>query len=202
MLAAFVTLAAVGSRAPLLIPLGGGLLASALGGALFLGSFDVVARVLANLGELVAEPLTLALIAAVTPRRYTALVFALWMAWQRLWLAPASLGVAGAPAWVVAVGTLGCVAAGAALLARGRSIEASRFSAPGSAWIRINAKARRRKGAKRRRKEADFASGSLSEPAPGRRGSLSTLPRSFAAPPVAGRTFPPRWGRVKWSGTL
>ncbi len=129
-LAAFITLAAVGSRAPLLIPLGGGLLASALGGALWLGGFDVVALVLADLGGQIAVPLTLALIAAVTPRRYAPVVFALWMTWDRLWAALASLGGTGAPAWVVAVCTLGCVVAGAGLLVRGRSIDASRFSTP------------------------------------------------------------------------
>jgi MFS family permease len=129
-LAAFITLAAVGSRAPLLILLGGGLLASALGGALSLGGFDVMAPVLGNLGRHVAVPPTLALIAAVTPRRYAPVVFALWMTWDKLWTALSSLGGTGAPAWVVAVGTLGCVVAGAALLARGRSLDASRFSAP------------------------------------------------------------------------
>ena len=129
-LAAFVTLAAVGSRAPLLILLGGGLLASALGGALSLGGLDTVAPVLANLGGQVAGALTLALIAAVTPRRYAPVVFALWMTWEKLWTALASQGGTGAPAWVVAVGTLGCVVAGAALLVRGRWLDASRFSAP------------------------------------------------------------------------
>jgi len=125
-----IALAARGSRVPLLIPLGVGLLVSALGGALSFVGVDSVAGIVSGTGEQLAEPMALALIAFVVPRRYAPGVFALWLTLRFLVTRLAMMGSDVPPGWVIAVGTIGCVAFGAALLLRGRAIAAGHFNAP------------------------------------------------------------------------
>lgn len=124
----FIALAVVGSRISPLLSVGAGLLASALGGALYLGAgANAASAALSSLGANIAEPLALALIATVTPRRGAAAVFALWITLRFALTTLATIGSDLPPSWLVALGTMGCAAAGAALLARGRAIEAALF---------------------------------------------------------------------------
>jgi MFS family permease len=130
--ATIIALAAVGSRLPLLIPLGAGLIVAALGGALALAGVDSVAGIVSGTGGQIAEPMALALIAGVAPRRYAPGIFALWITLRLLVTTLSTLGSDVPAPWVIAVGTIGCAAFGAAFLARGRTIEAARFRAPGA----------------------------------------------------------------------
>lgn len=128
-LVTLIALAAVGSRLSLLIPLGTGLLVSALGGALALAGVGSAAGIVAGTGGQIAEPMALALIAGVVPRRYAPGVFALWFLSRLLVTTLSTMGTDVPAGRFIIVGTIGCAAFGEALLSRGRAIEAARFRA-------------------------------------------------------------------------
>jgi hypothetical protein len=96
---------------------------------------DTVADIVVGAGGQLADPmaLALALIASVAPRRYAPAVFALWITIRLLVTTLATLGSDVPAAWVIAVGTIGCVISAAALLVRGRATDAARFQAPAAA---------------------------------------------------------------------
>jgi hypothetical protein len=127
---AFIALAVVGSRISLLLAFGTALLVSALGAATYLGAEPSAASAaLAGLGAAIAEPLVLALIAIVTPRRYTAAAFALLITLRDAVTVVGSTASGVPTSGVVGLGMVACAAVGVALVGRGRAIEAALFPA-------------------------------------------------------------------------
>lgn len=153
----FIALAVVGSRISLLLSVGTGLLVSALGAAIYLGAEPSAASAaLASLGAAIAEPLVLALIAIVTPRRYTAAAFALLIT-LRYGVAALGATASGVPtSGLVGLGMVACAAVGVALVVRGRAIEGALFpmlGAPVEGRTARGARKLKRKGGSRRLQE-------------------------------------------------